>query len=562
MSRATDSAGAEISGTAATFTIALAQGNFRVGSLRANAERITAYHRAATRVHADLVVFPEMALSGYPPQDLLFDCDFLDRHEQDLAQCAQLTRDGCALLLGAVRREDERLYNSAFLCADGAKIAAQDKRELPNRGVFDEKRYFQAGTASHVLRLGEIKLGVLICEDIWNPQAASDLAAAGADVLICLNASPFETGKQSEREETCKARVQECGLPLLYLNLVAVEDDLIFDGGSFVVGADGQLAARLAALHEDVQAIRLIRDRGRWAVPQAAPAHPVPEDQLTYQALVLALREFAGRNGYVGAVLGMSGGIDSALCAAIAADAFGPERVDALFLPSPITSPESRDDAFACAANLGIACEEISIAEGMRAFAAMAGPLPDAILQENQTRQRANLLLARSRETARLLINTGNKSEMATGYTTIYGDMCGDYSPLKDVYKTRVYRLAAWRNGAGAPIPQRIFDKPPSAELAPGQRDEDQLPPYPVLDAILELLLEQGLSASEIVARGYERALVDEVQGKLDAAQRKRHQAPPGPKITRKALARERRYPISNGWRVERAERAEGASAE
>ncbi|HEX8955086.1 MAG TPA: NAD+ synthase [Burkholderiaceae bacterium] len=548
--------------TIATFTIALAQGNFRVGSLRANTERIAAYHRAATRIHADLVVFPEMALSGYPPQDLLFDRDFLDSHDERLAQCAQLTRDGCAMLLGAVRREGERLHNSAFLYAGGEMIGTQDKRALPNHGVFDEKRYFQAGTASHVLRLGEIKLGVLICEDIWSPLAAGELAAAGAEVLICLNASPFESGKQNEREETCKARVRECGLPLLYLNLVAVEDDLIFDGGSFVIGADGQLAARLAALREDVQAIRLVRDQGRWVVPQSVPAPPLPEDQLTYQALVLALREFASRNGYVGAVLGMSGGIDSALCAAIAADAFGPGRVEALFLPSPITSGESREDAFACAGRLGIACEEIPIEAGMRAFAAMAGPITDAILQENQTRLRASLLLARARKTARLLINTGNKSEMAAGYTTIYGDLCGDYSPLKDVYKTRVYRLAAWRNGAGAPIPQRIFDKPPSAELAPGQRDEDQLPPYPVLDAILELLLEQGLAASQIVARGYERPLVDEVQGKLDAAQRKRHQAPPGPKITRKALAKERRYPISNGWRVERAEGADPASSE
>ncbi|MBV8633517.1 MAG: NAD+ synthase [Burkholderiaceae bacterium] len=534
-------------------SVVLAQGNFRVGHLQANAERIAAFHQLATKIGADLIVFPELALCGYPPQDLLFDRDFLARHDELLAQCAQLTQNGCTMLIGALKRDGDALYNSAFLFAEGQMLAVQDKRELPNSGVFDEKRYFRPGTAARPMNLHGVRLGVLLCEDAWTPQAAHEFAEAGADVLLCLNASPFETGKREERESICKMRALENDLPLLYLNLVGAQDDLVFDGSSFVMNGDGEVAARFAPLREDPQPVHLTRDNGRWSMPPGTPAEAMDEDELIYQTLVLALREFAGRNGYKGAVLGLSGGIDSALCAALAVDAFGAEQVETLFLPSPFTSQESREDAFACATRLGIACEEVSIEPGMHAFARMMGAMPKVVLEENQTRLRASLLLARARRSGRLLINTGNKSEMATGYTTMYGDLCGHYAPLKDVYKTLVYRLAVWRINKGAPIPERILHKPPSAELAPGQRDDDVLPPYPVLDAILEQLLEQNLTIAEIAACGHERTTVQEVQRLLDAAQHKRHQAPPGPKITRKALANERRYPISNGWYVERS---------
>ncbi len=537
---------------ASTLTVALAQGSFRVGNLTANRERIAAFHRLASRANADLIVFPELALSGYPPQDLLFDRDFLARHEALLEQCVELTRDGCAILLGAVRRDGGMLRNSAFLCSGGQVAAIQDKCNLPNEGVFDEKRYYVAGEQSQVMALGDFRLGILICEDAWTPRAARAFADAGAEILLCLNASPFEMEKRTQREGICKMRVQECGLPLVYLNLAAAQDDLIFDGCSFVMNAEGEVTDRLAAFREDFHLVRFVRNENGLLLHSGANPEAPGEDEMAYRALVFGLREFANANGYRGAVLGLSGGIDSALAAAIAVDAFGAGRIEALFLPSPVTSPESREDAMACAAQLGIVCDDIAIDAGMRAFADMAGPMPDTALEENQTRIRANLLLARARKSGKLLLNTGNKSELATGYTTIYGDLCGHYAPLKDVYKTHVYRLAAWRNASGAPIPQRIFDKAPSAELKPGQRDEDVLPAYPVLDSILECILERGLTVGEIVEQGHERNMVLEVHRMLDAAEYKRRQAPPGPKITRKALAHERRYPISNGWYVER----------
>lgn len=541
---------------AAALTVALAQGNFQVGNLAANQGRIAAFHGVANRLGADLLVLPELALSGYPPQDLLFDREFLARHDAALAHCAALTENGCALLMGGVRREGAVLHNAAFLFHAGRQLAVQDKRSLPNHGVFDERRYFSEGTTSEVMRLHGIGLGVLICEDAWVPHMARELAAGGADLLLCLNASPFETDKQSRREWIGKMRVHECALPLVYVNTVAAQDDLIFDGCSFVMDAQGQVTSRLAPFKEDFQLARFSFDgskRGRLVPgPTAALAAPQRQDELAYSALVFALREFANRNGYQGAVLGLSGGMDSALCAAIAVDAFGADKVQALFLPSPFTSGASREDALACARRLGINCEEVPIEAGMQAFTSMAGAVPAALAGENQTRIRASLLLARARHRCRLLINTGNKSEIATGYTTMYGDLCGHYGPLKDVYKTMVYRLAAWRNTRGEPIPQRVFHKPPSAELHAGQRDDETLPPYPLLDAILEHLLEHELTADEIVARGHDRTMVRAVQNMLDAAQHKRHQAPPGPKITRKALANDRRYPITNGWYAQR----------
>lgn len=498
------------------------------------------------------MAFPELALCGYPPQDMLFDPDFLARHDEMLEQCVALTREGCAMVLGAVRREGVMLRNSAFLCGGGKVIATQDKRELPNFGVFDEKRYYAAGDKSNVMEINGVRIGILICEDAWTPQAARELVAAGAQILLCLNASPFDTEKRALRELACKTRALECGLPLVYLNTAAALDDLIFDGGSFVMNAEGEVTERLASFREDFHVLRFVRDEnGLMTHIGANPAVP-RVDETTYLALVFGMREFADANGYSGAVLGLSGGIDSALTAAIAVDAFGADRVEALFLPSPITSNESREDALECAARLGIACDEVAIGPGMRAFSEMAGVMPDFVSEENQTRIRASLLLARARRSGKMLLNTGNKSELAMGFTTMYGDLCGHYAPLKDIYKTFVYRLAAWRNLEGMPIPQRIFHKAPSAELYAGQRDEDILPAYPVLDSILDCILERGLCMQEIVEQGHQRDMVSDVLRMLDAAEHKRQQAPPGPRVTRKALTRERRYPISNGWCLER----------
>ncbi|HEY8024916.1 MAG TPA: NAD+ synthase [Burkholderiaceae bacterium] len=539
-------------------SIALIQGSFAAGNIAANVARIAAFHRMATIANADMVVFPEMAITGYPPEDLLFQEVFMQRSSAALLECAKLTQHGPAILIGGLWHDGGRLYNAVFLLEDGAIVARQAKHRLPNFGVFDEQRYFTSGALPSSIHWRGLRLGVLICEDMWHVETARALKADGAQLLICINASPFEIGKPATRANIAAARAMETDLALCYVNLVGGQDELVFDGGSFAMNAQGEVCSRLAHFREDFAVLTFERQGARVVPlpqPSPAPAH-MAELEMLYRALVLGLRDFVGKNGFAGVVLGLSGGIDSAMAAAIAVDALGQSKVRALMLPSPFTSQESVEDAADCAQRLGIRLDTIPITAGIAAFSAMMaasfdGVIPDTIIGDIQPRMRAAILMAISRKDNLLLLNTGNKSEMATGYTTLYGDMCGHFGVLKDVYKTSVVELAQWRNGQHEVIPARVLSKAPSAELLSGQIDQDTLPPYAILDQVLYRLIEQGQGVDLLVESGFERDLVEKICGMLYGAEYKRRQAPPGPKVSTMSFWRDRRYPISNGWFVE-----------
>jgi len=532
--------------------IALAQLDFLVGDLDGNAARIRAAAlEARDRLQADLVVFPELALSGYPPEDLLLRADFrrgvhaaLDRLRADVT--------GIDVLLGYPHGEDGRVFNAAALLRDGAVAARYFKHRLPNYSVFDEKRYFAAGTEPCVVDVGGVAVGVTICEDLWAPGPAAQAAAAGARVLINLNASPYHMDKARERERVAAARVAETGLSVVYLNLVGGQDELVFDGQSFVLDRDATLRLRAPAFEEGLHLVEVARAE---AAPRPGPCVPLldPEPSV-YAALVRGVRDYIRKNGFEGAVLGLSGGIDSALCLALAADAIGPGNVQALLLPSRYTAAMSLEDARAQARALGVDARVIPIEAPFNAFLdalreVFAGRPPDVTEENLQARCRGVLLMAVSNKTRRILLTTGNKSEMSVGYATLYGDMAGGFAPIKDVPKTLVYRLARYRNGLGAVIPQRVFERPPSAELAPDQKDSDLLPPYEVLDPILERYVELDQGIEEIVAAGFDPATVRRVAELVDRNEYKRRQAPPGVRISRRAFGRDRRYPITCGHR-------------
>jgi len=540
--------------------VALIQAGFSVGNVAFNVARIAVFYRMAVIAKAQLVVFSEMAITGYPPEDLVLSAQFQDRSMAALVECAAMTADGPAMLIGSLWREDGALYNAVFLLENGKIAARQYKNHLPNTGVFDEQRTFMPGVLPEpmVWRSAErtLKLGVLICEDMWFPDIARHLKDNGAQLLISVNASPFETGKPHTRERFAAQRVEETGLALLYVNQIGGHDELVFDGHSFVMDAHGQISARLDGFREDFQLVH-IACQGDTLSPVAMPVAPLPAaSEMIYRAIVLGLREFVTKNGFVGIVLGMSGGIDSALCGALAVDAVGRERVRTVMLPSPFTSADSVEDARQCAQRLGVRIDTVSIAPGMQAFdaalsSAFGGQLTEAATRDNQPRLRGSILMAISLKDNLLLLNTGNKSEMAVGYTTLYGDMCGHYAAIKDIYKTTVYEIAAWRNTQSDVIPQRIFTKAPTAELFHGQTDQDLLPPYAVLDQILFHLIEERRGVPDIVARGFDRAMVEEVSGMLYRAEHKRRQSAPGVRISSMSFWRDRRYPISNGWPIE-----------
>ena len=548
-----------------TLAIALAQLNASVGGLAANCDAILA---ARARVpEADLLVTPELSVVGYPPEDLVLKPALVTAAMARVEALAAVTADGGpALLVGAPLAENGRLHNAMFLL-DGGKIAGiTRKHDLPNYGTFDEKRVFAAGPLPGPLAFRGARLGVPICEDMWAPDVIECLMETGADLLIVPNGSPFEVGKDDRRLSLAVARVTESGLPLVYVNRVGGQDELVFDGASFVLNADRSLAVQMPDWEEGVVTTQWTRSllASSWTCEQGPRAQLDEDPADIYHAMLLALRDYVNRNGFSGVVLGLSGGIDSALSAAVAVDALGAERVWCVMMPSPYTSSDSLEDAAECARLLGCRLDTIGIAPAMAAMGAMlapvfAGKAADTTEENIQSRLRGLTLMALSNKFGPMLLTTGNKSEMSVGYATIYGDMAGGYSVLKDVYKTTVFKLCEWRNyhhprlsiGPKGPVmPQRVIDKPPSAELRDNQKDQDSLPPYDLLDRILLGLVENERSAADLVAQGIDAGVVARIERLLNIAEYKRRQAPPGVKIGARNFGRDRRYPITNTFRT------------
>jgi NAD+ synthase len=543
-------------------TIALAQINPTVGALDHNAGLIQAARAEAARSGADLVVYPELSVCGYPPEDLVLKPFFLDKVEDTVHALAAATADGGpAMLVGAPWRVDGRRHNAVLLLDGGRIQAIRLKYDLPNYGPFDEKRVFEAGPLPGPINFRGVRLGVLICEDMWTPEVTETLVETGAELLVVPNGSPFELEKVDRRLSLAVARVTETGLPLIYLNQVGGQDELVFDGASFALNANRELVTQMPAFVEYVAITHWTRQDGGWTGRSDDMVSPPESLAAIYGAMVLGLRDYVGKNGFPGVILGMSGGIDSAISAAVAVDALGPEKVHCVMMPSPYTSQDSLDDAAECANLLGCRIDTISIGPAMQAFDTMlapsfAGKAADITEENLQSRSRGVTLMALSNKFGSMVLSTGNKSEMSVGYATLYGDMCGGYSVLKDVYKTTVYRLSRWRNlnhpqgglgPAGPVIPDRIITKAPTAELKPDQKDQDTLPEYDVLDDILECLVERDLALADIVARGHDAETVNRVWRMLDRAEYKRRQAPPGVKITSRSFGKDRRYPITSG---------------
>jgi NAD+ synthase len=531
------------------FTITLAQLNPTVGDISGNIKKIKDVYTKHKK-QADLIAYTEQIVVGYPTDDLILKPFFIDRVMRDVEQLAkEIDGAGAGLLISAPWRDQGKVYNAALLLHDGKIIAKRFKHHLPNYGVFDEVRVFAVGDLPLPIEFKGTRLGVMTCEDMWFPDVTAHLKKNGAEILIVPNGSPFEVGKTHIRLQNAQARVAESGLPLLYINQVGGQDELVFDGASFVLDHKGKVLTQLPSHEEYVTTT--IWEQGTWICKSCETSHePHAGSEAIYQTLVLGLRDYVNKNGFPGVLLGMSGGIDSALSAAIAVDALGADRVRCFMMPSPYTSQESIDDAAECANLLGIKHGSVSIKPAMEAFETMlktANQNDTGITAENiQARARGMFLMALSNSTGYMVLSTGNKSEMSVGYATLYGDMCGGYNVLKDVYKMTVFELCKWRNQKSRVIPERIITKPPSAELRPNQKDEDSLPPYAVLDDILYSIVEQEMNLDEIVARGHAPETVNRVWKMLDRAEYKRRQACPGVKISRKAFGRDRRYPITN----------------
>jgi len=538
-----------------TFTLALAQINVTVGDIAGNEARIIAATQEAAAQGAGLVLTPEMALTGYPPEDLVLMPVFRAECHAALARIAAATAPlNLTLLLGTLWAEAGHVYNASVRIEAGKVTRIRSKHDLPNYGVFDEKRVFAEGPEPRVLEWRGVQLGILICEEVWDTELPKRLAAQGAEILLVQNASPYHIGKARERREVVVAAAKATGLPVVYLNLVGGQDELVFDGGSYAVDATGVEVARLAVFNEELALTRWEKMGSRWRCAAAPIAAPMPDLETIYQALVLGLRDYVTKNRFPGVVIGLSGGIDSGLTAAIAVDALGADRVLGVKLPSPITSRNSHEDAEDLARRLGIRIENVPIGALMQAVGgALAelfqGRAVDTTEENIQARLRGLLLMAISNKFGHMVLTTGNKSEMSVGYATLYGDMCGGFSVLKDVYKTTVYKLSEWRNQKGEVIPKRMLTKAPTAELREGQRDEDSLPPYAVLDAVLRGLIERRLGVAELVAEGLEEKMVARVAQMVIGAEYKRRQSAPGVKVTPMAFGRDRRWPITNGWR-------------
>ncbi len=554
---------------AAQFTITLAQLNPTVGDIAGNAAKARAARARALADGADLVVFSELFIAGYPPEDLVLKPAFQAACRATIEELARDTADGGpAVLIGSPWVEDGKLYNACALLDEGRIAALRFKANLPNYGVFDEKRLFARGPAAGPVTIRGIRVGVPICEDIWLEESedyenvVECLAETGAEILIVPNGSPYARDKNDLRLSIAVARVTESGLPLIYLNEVGGQDELVFDGASFALNADLSVAAQLPAFEDSITTLRWSRSETGWRC--AGPVAPLVEgDQADYAACVLGLRDYVRKNGFPGVLLGISGGINSALCAAIAVDALGAERVRGVMLPFRFTAQVSLDDAARLAAALGIRYDVLPIAQAVNGFeeilsGTFAG-LPRDITEENlQARTRGTLLMAISNKTGAMVVTTGNKSEMSVGYATLYGDMNGGFNPIKDIYKTEVFRLSGLRNAwkpvgalgpSGEVIPVNIITRPPTAELRENQTDQDSLPPYEMLDAILERLVEREEPLASIISAGFDREVVTRIDRLLNIAEYKRRQAAPGVKVTQKNFGRDRRYPITNKFR-------------
>jgi len=545
-------------------SLALAQLNPAVGDIASNIAKLREARQQAAKQGAHLLITSELYVSGYPPEDLVLKPSFLEAVRAAVEKLAKDTADGGpALLLGTPWREKGKPVNAALFLSDGKIAAIIPKCDLPNYGPFDEKRVFAPGPLPSPVAFKGLKLGIMVCEDMWTKDAAAQLKQQGAQIFLVPNGSPYESDKLDERQTFARARVKETGLPLVYVNQVGGQDELVFDGASFVLDAHGTTVVQLPAWSEDIQLTHWnLTPKGLQ--PETATLAKTPQGEAAiYHALMLGLRDYVKKNGFPGVVLGLSGGIDSALAAVLAADALGASKVRAVMMPSPYTSQESLDDAAALAKALGCRLDTIPIATAMETFSttlanAFANQAPDITEENIQSRCRGLILMALSNKFGPLVLSTGNKSEMSVGYATLYGDMCGGFAVLKDLYKTQLYKVARWRNvhkpasalgPEGAVIPENVFTRPPTAELKPNQKDQDSLPPYETLDAILEALIEKDMGVQEIIKQGHDAATVKRVWAMLDRAEYKRRQAPPGVKITRRSLGLDRRYPITNKYR-------------
>ncbi|CAI8846205.1 NAD+ synthase [Methylocaldum szegediense] len=533
--------------------IAIAQLDFLVGDLRGNADRILqAAREARDRLRAHAVVFPELCLAGYPPEDLILRCDFLAQAERTLDDIASQVH-GIDVIVGFPERRAGMPYNSAAVLREGKIHAVYRKHALPNYGVFDEKRYFLPGSEPCVFDLCGVPVGITICEDLWLPGAVEQAAEAGAKLILNINASPYHANKLKEREAVARERVVLTGVPLVYVNLIGGQDELVFDGASFVMNREGSVTFRAPEFEESLLPVDFVC--GDRVEPVASDlAEPLPEIASVYKALVTGIRDYVSKNRFEGAVLGLSGGIDSALTLVLATDALGADQVECVLMPSRYTAAISVEDARLEAETLGCRYHIIPIEPAFDAFLGMleesfAGMPPDTTEENIQARCRGIILMAFSNKKRKILLTTGNKSEMSVGYATLYGDMAGGFAPLKDVPKLLVYRLAEYRNSLSPIIPQRVIERAPSAELRPNQKDEDSLPPYSILDPILEMYVEQDKSVEDIAAAGFPEHEVVRVTRMVDSNEYKRRQAPPGVKITRRAFGRDRRYPITSGYR-------------
>lgn len=539
--------------------ISLAQMNPIVGGLDYNVKKIRDIWASVPK-NTDLIVFPEMAVCGYPPEDLVLNQSFLDEVKKSVDELVAFSKGKAAAIIPSPWVINGKIHNVMHVIEDGKITATQSKHHLPNYGVFDEQRVFTAGPLPDPIKFRGFSLGLMLCEDMWYPKVAKHLKDKGAEILVVPNASPYETGKEATRHKLAADRVRETGLPLIYVHQVGGQDELIFDGGSFVMNEKGHILLKGEQFTEQTYHILLEKnDAGIIFGGVENSAKPLAPEEEIYQALMLGLRDYIGKNNFPGILIGLSGGIDSALSATIAVDALGAERVHGIMMPSIYTARESVEDAQELIKNFGMKVENIPIGGMIESFHTALGNhikgAPSTTFENIQPRARGVILMALSNASGKMVLSTGNKSEMAVGYATLYGDMCGGFNVLKDVYKTQVYKLARWRNQhkprgafgpAGAVIPENSITRAPSAELRENQLDQDTLPPYETLDAILKLLVEEELSVNEIVLLGHDRDTVLKIWGMLDRAEYKRRQAAPGIKITRRAFGRDRRYPITN----------------
>ena len=536
-----------------TVTVALAQLDLIVGDVQGNADKIIEYaDRARNEMRADLVIFPELSVCGYPPEDLLFHSGLRRRVNDAISRISDSVRD-IAVLIGFPEYDEEDIYNSCVVFKDGKQLAHYRKQVLPNYSVFDEVRYFTPGSHASVFSLNGIRIGLNICEDVWQPGPAQMTRAAGAELIIAINGSPFELGSQEQRETVMRERIESAGIPAIYVNMVGGQDELVFDGGSFVMDAQGEIVFRAPPFEEGMYALDLTA-AASGIVPTKASIEPLlPEVESVYKTLVCGTRDYVNKHGFPGVVLGLSGGIDSALILAIACDAIGADKVRALMMPFRYTSNMSQEDAAKQVEAMDVQYDVVPIEPLYEASTALLKKLfadrKEDVTEENiQARCRGLLLMAVSNKTGWMLLTTGNKSEMAVGYATLYGDMAGGFAPIKDCSKTLVYRLARYRNGISEVIPERVITRAPSAELRPDQKDSDTLPGYDILDPILEAFIEEDLSVNEIVEQGFERDVVIRVLEMVKRNEYKRRQAPPGIRISSRAFGRDWRYPITSKY--------------